>query len=184
MHPLLHKWAMNRQTEKMQRETWVRTGCLLALSARQFLISQIIEKQLRPHLQSFINVGLERLLPDCPERPLLPILLKCGWILESIQDDSTLDHLLTSIFSRLCIHREIRSMEFAELCHLDAARLIYLGDVGSALRLLEQMSHIALMMGGQKAFNFTESTTRAGFSLPLEWAGQISRGATGADSAS
>lgn len=78
MHALAHAWAKDRLEKARQRRNWTSTGCLIALSRGQSNLWQVCEKELRPHMQSFLPAKIDAVLSYGPQKAMLPILLACG----------------------------------------------------------------------------------------------------------
>jgi hypothetical protein len=72
----------------------VRVGCLLALSQGHSETWRVHEKELRPHVQAFFSPGAEAMFSYGPRTAILPILLKCGWALNTMREDGKLESLL------------------------------------------------------------------------------------------
>jgi hypothetical protein len=103
MHPLAHAWAKDRLESEQQQAAWAGVGCILALSQGESETWQIYEAQLRPHLQSFLSPSVEAMFSFGPPGTMLPILLECGWALNTMREDSRLEVLLKGIYKILQI---------------------------------------------------------------------------------
>ena len=139
MHPLAHAWAKDRLTQELQQAAWVRVGCLLALSRSKLKTWHEYERRLRPHLQSFLSLDVEAMFLSSPQGKMLPILLKCGWALNVMREDSRLEALLAGIYRQLQITPTDPSQEHIGLWDLAARNLVYMGHARQAVKLLEHV---------------------------------------------
>ncbi|KFY82785.1 hypothetical protein V498_08453 [Pseudogymnoascus sp. VKM F-4517 (FW-2822)] len=101
MHPLTHAWAKDRQNSKQQNVAWTATGCVLALSRFNTHIWRTQERRLLLHIQSFLDIRINRALSLGSKAIVVPILIKCGFTLLEMRRDSELDCLLEGIFVEL-----------------------------------------------------------------------------------
>ncbi|KAJ5066038.1 hypothetical protein PSV09DRAFT_2355271 [Bipolaris maydis] len=115
MHPLAHAWANDRLDWKQQQVAWVGAGCILVLSRSKSETWQVYERQLRPHMQSFLSPRVEEMLSFGPPGTMLPILLECGWALNNMREDKKLESLLKSIYEVLEITPSDPSREHIEI---------------------------------------------------------------------
>ncbi|KAJ5022565.1 acyl transferase/acyl hydrolase/lysophospholipase [Bipolaris maydis] len=139
MHPLAHAWAKDRLDQKQQQGAWVGAGCILALSRSKSETWQVYEKQLRPHMQSFLSPRVEEMLSFGPPGTMLPILLKCGWALNRMREDKKLELLLKGIYEVLGITPSDPSRENIPIWDLAARNIGYLGDARQAVELLKHV---------------------------------------------
>ncbi|KFY32151.1 hypothetical protein V493_00462, partial [Pseudogymnoascus sp. VKM F-4281 (FW-2241)] len=142
MHPLTHAWAKDRQDSEKQGITWIATGCVLALSRINTHIWRTQERRLLPHIQTFVDIRNNREVSLRSKSLVIPILLKCGWTLLDMRQDSKLDGLLKDIFVQLGKNPEKLSKEFLPLYDLQARSLVNLGHNKKAVKLLEQVVEI------------------------------------------
>jgi hypothetical protein len=141
MHPLAHAWAKDRQELDQQGKAWIAAGSLLALSSTSHTW-QRQERYLRPHIQSCLNIKVKTAFSFGSIAMVLPIFLKCGWILLQMRDDSRLGHLLKDIFTELAINPAKPLKEYLPMYDLSARSLMHLGDHTKAVDLLEQVVRI------------------------------------------
>ncbi|KAJ6282166.1 acyl transferase/acyl hydrolase/lysophospholipase [Bipolaris maydis] len=139
MHSLAHAWAKDRLGQDQQQAAWVGAGCILALSCSKSETWQVYERQLRPHMQSFLLPRVEEMLSFGPPGTMLPILLKCGWALNRMREDKKLELLLKGIYRVLGITPLDPSRENVQIWDLAARNLGYLGDARQAVELLEHI---------------------------------------------
>jgi hypothetical protein len=76
------------------------------------------------------------------EAIVVPIILKCGSILEDMRQDPRLSRLLEDIFIELNKNPEEPSKEFLPLYDLRARNLLDVGKNKEAIELLEQIIKI------------------------------------------
>jgi tetratricopeptide (TPR) repeat protein len=147
MHPLAHAWAKDRLRKERQQQAWVSVGCLLALSRRhsetwhtserESKMWEMYERELRPHLQSFLLPGLEAAFSYESQKVILPIILKCGWALNAMREDNGLQSLLEGLHWDLQITQSNPSEEHLPIWDLTARNLQYMGKTRHAVALLE-----------------------------------------------
>jgi hypothetical protein len=142
MHPLTHAWFKDRQDPEQQGISWLTTGCVLVLSRPNSTIWQTQERRLLPHIQSYLNIKIRRVLLSGSEAIIVPILLECGWALLDMRQDSRLSHLLEDMFTELNKNPEEPSKESLPLYDLQARSWSNIGKNKKAVSLLEQMVEI------------------------------------------
>jgi tetratricopeptide (TPR) repeat protein len=142
MHALTHVWAKDRQELAQQGEAWVAAGCVLALSQSNAHMWQIQERRLLPHIQSYLDIEIGRVLSFGSEATIIPILLNCGSALLDMRRDSRLNRLLDDMFVELGKNPEEASAESLPLYELRARSLLNLGKHKKAVELLEQVVKI------------------------------------------
>ncbi|USP74753.1 hypothetical protein yc1106_02027 [Curvularia clavata] len=139
MHPLAHAWAKDRLGQEQQQTAWIGAGCIIALSQGESETWQMYERQLRPHMQSFLSARVQEMLSFGPPGTILPILLKCGWVLNTMREDGRLKELLDGIYKVLQITPLDPSQEHVRIWDLAARNLGYLGYTRQAIGLLEHV---------------------------------------------
>ncbi|PQE34078.1 Tetratricopeptide-like helical domain protein [Rutstroemia sp. NJR-2017a WRK4] len=142
MHPLAHAWAKDRQDPEQQGVTWIAAGCVLTLSGPNPIMWQTQERRLLPHIQSYLDIKIGRVFLFGHESIVIPILLRCGWILLNMRQDTRLSHLLEDMFSKLSKHPEEPSKEFLPLYDLQAGSLLNIGKNKIAVALLQKIVKI------------------------------------------
>ncbi|KAF2682375.1 hypothetical protein K458DRAFT_390862 [Lentithecium fluviatile CBS 122367] len=139
MHPLAHAWAKDRLEKAWQRQSWTSTGCLIALSRGQSNLWQVRQKELRPHMQSFLSAEIDVVLSYGTHEAMLPILLACGWIFNTMREDGRLARLLDSIYTEYRIRPSQPAEEYLPVWDLAASNMHYMGKVKQAVALLEHV---------------------------------------------
>jgi hypothetical protein len=142
MHPVAHAWARDRLGSNQQNQAWISTGRILALSALAFDTWRIQERHLQPQIQSFLDIKVKTALSLGSVSVILPILLKCGWILLYMRDDSRLGNFLKDIYTELEIDLMKPSIQYAPIYTLDARNSIDLGYPIKAVQLLQSIVKI------------------------------------------
>jgi tetratricopeptide (TPR) repeat protein len=142
MHPLTHAWSKDRQDPQQQDMAWIATGYVLALSRLDSIMWQTQERRLLPHIQSYLDIKIRRVLLFGPEAIVVPILLKCGRALLDMRQDLRLSHLLEDIFTELKKNSEEPSKDSLQLYDLQARSLSNIGKNKEAVALLEQVVEI------------------------------------------
>ncbi|KAH7092522.1 hypothetical protein FB567DRAFT_625504 [Paraphoma chrysanthemicola] len=137
MHPLAHAWARDRLQTQQRKQAWLSTGCVLAMSQRQLDTWQVYERELRPHLQSFLAPRVEQMFSYTSHDAILAILLRCGWALDKMRDDDRLEVLLAGIYRELQINPEDPSEAHVKIWDLAARNLKHMGHIKGAVVLLE-----------------------------------------------
>jgi hypothetical protein len=139
MHPLAHAWAKDRLTREQQKEAWARAGCLLSFSLMPSGWWQAYEKQMLPHLQAFLSPSVKMMFSFGPPGTILPILLGCGWALNTMREDSRLEFLLEGIYEVLQIAPSDPSPEHVELWYVAANSMMKMGHARQAVALLKHV---------------------------------------------
>jgi len=142
MHPLTHAWAKDRQDLKHQEEAWIAAGCVLTFSRFNTHMWQTQGRLLLPHVQSYLDIEISKALSFSSKAAVIPILLKCGWSLVDMRQDSRLGHLLEGMFVVLGKSPEQPLEESLPLYDLHARSLSNLGKTKMAMELLEHVVNI------------------------------------------
>ncbi|KAM0310604.1 hypothetical protein ACHAO8_007970 [Botrytis cinerea] len=142
MHPLAHAWAKDRQDPKQQGIAWIAAGCILTLSRQNSTLWQTQKRQLLPHIRSCLNIKVEIIFSFEDQSIVVPILLRCGWILLDMRQDTRLSHLLEDVFIGINKNPEEPSKESLPLYDLQARSLLNTGKNKKAVSLLEQVVKI------------------------------------------
>ncbi|KAH9203233.1 P-loop containing nucleoside triphosphate hydrolase protein [Leptodontidium sp. 2 PMI_412] len=142
MHPLTHAWAKDRQDSKCQGMAWIATGCILGFSRSSTRLWQTQERLLLSHILSYLDNKVKKAFESVSKAVITPILLKCGWALLAMRQDSRLEQLLQDIFLELRQEVNEPSQEFLSLYDLQARNSIDLGKDEAARALLEQVIKI------------------------------------------
>ena len=144
MHLLAHTWAKDRQGSEQQGVAWIAAGCVLTLSRSNTYTWQRQERHLLLHVQPYLDIEISRMLSPRFQTIAVPILplLKFGWALLDMRQDTRLGHLLKDIFIELRQNPEELSQESLPLYDLQAQSLLNLGKNKKAVVLLEQVVQI------------------------------------------
>ncbi|KAH8674828.1 hypothetical protein BGZ60DRAFT_279597 [Tricladium varicosporioides] len=142
MHPLTHAWAKDRQDLEQQKVAWITTGSILALSRADSAMWQKQERRLLPHLQSYLDIEIKRAFDFGSKALVIPILLKCGWVLLAMRQDLKLSSLLKEVFIEIGKSPNKPLKEFLPLYDLQARSLSNMGKSQMAVNLLEQVVQI------------------------------------------
>ena len=142
MHPLAHVWARDRQGSEQQGASWIAAGCVLALSRSNTSTWRRQERRLLAHVQSYLDIDFKKAFSFETKAIVVPILLKCGWALLDMRQDTSLDHLLEVTFLELGQNPEEPSQESLPLYDLQARSLYSLGKNKKAVALLQQVVKI------------------------------------------
>jgi tetratricopeptide (TPR) repeat protein len=142
MHPLAHAWAKDRLEKEQQQQAWIMAGCVLAFSRNQTDLWQVYERELRPHVQSFLSHNVQAMLSWGPQTEVLVILLRCGWALNLMREDARLEQLLSGIYQTLRIRPSDPTTEHVAIWELAASNLGHMGHAKEAVKLLEHVVKI------------------------------------------
>ncbi|KAF2625473.1 hypothetical protein BU25DRAFT_473452 [Macroventuria anomochaeta] len=142
MHPLAHAWAKDRLEKERQQQAWVTAGCVLALSRGRTKLWQVRERELRPHVQSFLSPSVQTMISCGPQMGVLTVLLQCGWALNTMREDARLEQLLAGIYQALDITPSNPTTEHVPIWDLAARNLGYMGHAREAVKLLEHVVKI------------------------------------------
>ena len=142
MHPLTHAWAKDRQDSKRQGVAWIATGCVLGFSLSNTGMWQTQERRLLPHVLSYLDLKVKKAFDLASKTIITSILLKCGWTLLGMRQDTRLGQLLEDMFLELRQKPDKPSEDLLPLYDLQARSLINLGRNEAARELLEQVIRI------------------------------------------
>jgi tetratricopeptide (TPR) repeat protein len=142
MHPLAHAWARDRLKQEHQQQAWIMAGCVLALSQKQTELWRVYERELRPHVQSFLSPSVQTMFSRGPQTAVLAILLKCGWAMSTMREDARLEQLLSGIYQALRIRPSDPTMEQMAIWDLATRNLNFMGHTKEAVELLEHVVKI------------------------------------------
>jgi len=144
MHALAHAWAKDRQHSEQQDVAWITAGCVLAFSCFNANTWQTEERRLTPHVLSYLDIEIGRIFSYGIKATIsiIPILLKCGWILLFMRQDSKLSHLLEYMFMQLGNDPQKPLEESLPLYDLHARSLLDLGKNTEAVELLQHVVQI------------------------------------------
>ena len=142
MHPLTQAWAKDRQDSERQGVAWIAAGCVLGFSRSNTRMWQEQERRLLPHILSYLDIKVRRAFGFASKAVITPLVLKCGWALLDMRQDSRLAELLGDIFLELGQEVDEPSEDFLPLYDLQARSLMNLRRNGAARALLEQLIRI------------------------------------------
>jgi hypothetical protein len=142
MHPLTHAWARDRQEMAEQHDSWVTTGCLVAISRGNRDFWRQHKRQLQPHVQVLIAWEINRMFTSEPLVEITSILINCGWLLYDMRDDIKLFVLMQSLFTYLSLDPRTVDRDWLAVYDLTACNLVNYGKVKDAVSLLEQVVKI------------------------------------------
>jgi tetratricopeptide (TPR) repeat protein len=142
MHPLIHAWARDRLDPAEQHESWVTTGCLVAVSSSGHVLWRKHGWQLQPHLQALLSWEISRMFTSEPPVMITCILVKCGWLLYKMRDDAKLFVLMNKLITYLSLNRLTVDEKWLPVYDLTARNLVNYGKVREAVSLLEQVVKI------------------------------------------
>ncbi|KAF2795537.1 hypothetical protein K505DRAFT_239679, partial [Melanomma pulvis-pyrius CBS 109.77] len=137
MHPLAHAWAKDRLGKEHQQRTWVSTGCILALLVDELVTWRVYERELQPHMQSFLSPEVKTVFLYGPRTVILPIMIKCGWIMAHMGEDTRVEHLLKCIYLELRIVPSEPSEKHLPIWDLAADNLLSTGHGAQSAALME-----------------------------------------------
>jgi Tetratricopeptide repeat len=142
MHPLTHAWARDRQEIPEQNESWVTTGCLVALSSEDDIFWGRHRRQLQPHVQALTAWEVSKMFSSEPVMKITCILMKCGRLLYDMRDDAKVFVLMQSLLLHLGLDRQTVNRRWLGVYELTASNLINYGKSKEAVSLLEQVVKI------------------------------------------
>lgn len=103
---------------------------------------QTQERLLLPQVSSYIDFKVKKAFDLASKTVIASILLKCGWALLDMRQDTRLGQLLEDMFLELRHKSEKPSEDFLPFYDLQASSLIDLGRNEAARKLLEQVIRI------------------------------------------
>jgi hypothetical protein len=96
MHPLVHAWARDRQTEDMMNTSWLAAGCVITLAARGTPVRTQADRSVMAHVLSWADVVTLQSIIDkikYKQRGMVALVWSCSWMLVQMRDDKRLDKL-------------------------------------------------------------------------------------------
>jgi len=142
MHPVTHAWAKDRQDSDQQSAAWIAAGCVLAFSRSNPDTFHMQERRLLPHVLSYLDISVRKALSFGSTMTIIPVLLRCGWTLLEMRQDSRLGCLLEDMFVELKQNPEEPSKESLPVYLLQAMSLINLGKNKAVVGLIEPVVKI------------------------------------------
>jgi tetratricopeptide (TPR) repeat protein len=139
IHALTHAWMRDRQNKQDQNQAWLSTGSIIALSDFHTDLWRVHERQLRPHIHSYLDQSGTMISSCGLQLMIVQIVVRCGWLLHQMRDDARLFNLLQSFFKQLSVSPTAPSKEWLSLYDLMARNLLNMGKIEEAVQLLEQM---------------------------------------------
>jgi hypothetical protein len=142
MHSLIHAWARDRQEMTEQHNSWVTTGCLMAVSCDDHAFWRQHRRQLQSHLQALASWEMSRMFASEPPIMITRILMNFGWLLHDMRDDVKLFVLMRNLFTYLNLGQHTVDERWLSAYDLTARNLLNHGRVKEAVSLLEQVVKI------------------------------------------
>ncbi|KAL6710841.1 hypothetical protein ACN47E_007898 [Coniothyrium glycines] len=140
MHPVVHAWARDRLQEVSLRKMWVSTGCMLVHLHRQSKLWRHSAKDhLQPHLHAFLEPAFEEIFSSESPDFMLPMMLACGWMLNSLREDERLERLLSDVYKHLSISPRSPSERLLPIWDLAVTNLLHRGNSNDLVQLLEHI---------------------------------------------
>lgn len=143
MHPLAHSWAKERQTMEAQNRAWLSAGALIALASHSHLnIWHLREEQLRPHLHAWLKQKETRSFSADDQLKIARTLVKLGWRLHRMRDDTALKELLAYMFKTFNLDPLVPRHPWLSLYDLKARNLRNRDYTKDAIYILEHIRTI------------------------------------------
>ena len=142
MHPLIHAWARDRQAMTEQHDSWIKTGCVVAMSRDDDDLWRQHGRQLQPHVQALTAWDIGKMFASEPPMKIAGILMNCGWLLYDMRDDAKLFSLMQSLLFHLGLDRKTADRRWLGLYELTGRNLVNYGKCKEAVSLLEQVVKI------------------------------------------
>ncbi|KAL9631987.1 MAG: hypothetical protein Q9204_003984 [Flavoplaca sp. TL-2023a] len=139
MHPLANAWALDRLGAAAQHNAWLATGCLVAVSNHDFRLWEKLGTQLQPHLGSLTSFGINIICALEPPTKMASIIVRCGWLLSELRDDTKLKDLMDRLLLYLNLDPLLVDEKWQDVYHLFARNLRHYGKAKEAVALQEQV---------------------------------------------
>lgn len=139
MHPLIHAWAHDRQTQEQRCQSWLAATCIIAmvLEDSEYWVEQ--NRHLQPHLQAIVAEETSLMFDYVPQVNLGRLLLKhCGWLYLA-KDSTSMNLLFNKMFCGLKLSNEIVTRQWVYMYYLYGMFLIDCGKSEKAVEVLEQV---------------------------------------------
>jgi hypothetical protein len=142
IHPLIHAWARDRQELTEQHDSWITTGCIVAMSLYDEGLWRQHGRQLQPHVQALTVWDVGKMFGSEPLIMIACILIKSGRLLHLLRDDARLFVLVHNLMTHLGLDRHTVDRRWLEAYELTGRNLVYYGKPNKAVSLLEQVVKI------------------------------------------
>lgn len=139
MHPLVHAWARDRQSDDEQHKSWLSMGCIVASARHGGSVNQIHDWQLQPHVESITGWGGSTMFTGAPPTLVCRVLVNCGWLLLRSRSDGKLLLLIQLLTTWLGLDEASVSQPWLGLYDLAARAFHNVGQPKKAIHLLKQV---------------------------------------------
>ncbi|KAF4954960.1 hypothetical protein FSARC_11989 [Fusarium sarcochroum] len=139
MHPLVYVWANERLSPTQLHQSWIASGCLIALFSPNLVFWQKHQRQFHAHIHALLSRERSQLFSREPPAMIVRIFMSCAWQLYKMRDDERLLDLLDGILQDLNLDNMIVETQWLGIYELRGRGLIYHGRVKEAVVLMKQV---------------------------------------------
>lgn len=140
MHPLVHTWAGDRQSQEERKEAFRMTTYIVALSYFSFEGWRPYYHQFAPHLKLVVESDAELVNDAARARCVVQACVQIAWMYHWMGLDKDMHEFTMSIFQRLRLHDEQPTDEFCELYRVYAIAARFGGYSMKAVRIFEAIA--------------------------------------------
>ncbi|KAK2730940.1 hypothetical protein FQN57_003785, partial [Myotisia sp. PD_48] len=142
LHPLVCAWAYERQNTDQCFQSWISTGCILALSRYKNIEWKPYQLSLRLHIQSLLNKDKEESYILSPSMWKFQIYFQCCQLMNDLRMDAICNILLKKLFYELNLSSGEPMGEFLKLYKLASDNLYKMGEVKKAIQTWQKILQI------------------------------------------
>jgi tetratricopeptide (TPR) repeat protein len=142
MHPLVHAWARDRQSQETREVNWIRAGCVIALATRGSTERAQVECSVQAHVQWWVDGKESISVLCCTRKEVLALVWSCSWMLVQMRDDARLECLLEAVFQEAELEPSQPTSFLVSLYHLRAQSYCLNGRYQVAVELMERVVRI------------------------------------------
>ncbi|KIW79021.1 hypothetical protein Z517_08861 [Fonsecaea pedrosoi CBS 271.37] len=139
MHPLVHAWARDRQSDQQRHESWLKMSCLIAVASVDNDFWSMSAQRLQAHLQAVILWPMQSIFGGDPASLIVDVLSQIGIICHILGDDKQLALILERLFTHLNLDPSKVNEQWVNIYELKAVNLISSGGFDEAIALLTQV---------------------------------------------
>ena len=139
MHPLVHAWARDRQSEEARKASWLAAGSVITLAARGSPGRAQVEHTIQAHVQSWVDEKTNSDISCGRQRDVIALVWSCSWMLVQMRDDVRLDGLLEAVFQEIGLDPTRLEGSLVPLYHLRAQSHCLNGKLKVAAELMERV---------------------------------------------
>lgn len=143
MHPLVHGWAGDRQSQQEIKAVLRMTECIVALSYWALGDWRPYYIQLMPHLKQLVASDVDLVDDAAQSRCVLQVCVQIAWIYHWMDFDRDMYEFTSRIFHRQGLHDQEPTVDLRELYHVFAVAIDVHGSYpAQAIRVREAIERL------------------------------------------